>query len=66
MRGIKAKKLRRLAYGDTAMKYSANREYSLVKCPGQYKHRIPRTIIADDMRFFYQALKGRRVQLENR
>jgi hypothetical protein len=60
MRGKKAKKLRELAYEGTAMKYSRNREYSLVACPGQWRHKVPRTIIADNLRAFYQMLKGRR------
>ena len=60
MRGSKAKKLRELAYEGTSMKYSRNREYETVKSPGQWRHRMPLTIIADDQRYFYQALKGRR------
>lgn len=60
MRGTKAKKLRRLAYEGTVMKYSCNREYSVVKCPGQHRHQMPLTVIADNLRAFYQALKGRR------
>lgn len=63
MRGIKAKTLRELAYGGTAMKYSRNREYSMTVCPGQHRHKIPLTIIADDQRYFYQALKGRRASV---
>lgn len=61
MRGVKAKKLRALAYADTpVMKYSRNREYSVVVCPGQWRHKLPLTIIADNQRAFYQMLKGRR------
>jgi hypothetical protein len=37
----------------------------MVKCPGQHRHNIPMTIIADDERYLYQALKGRRVKLES-
>jgi hypothetical protein len=65
MRGKKAKKLRALAYEGSARKYSRNRLYEMVKSPGQWRHQIPRTIIADDERYLYQALKGRRVQLES-
>jgi hypothetical protein len=64
MRGSKAKTLRAIAYQGTSMKYGNNRMYEMVKSPGQHRHKIPRTIIADNMRYFYQALKGRRVQLE--
>ena len=60
MRGKKAKKLRELAYDGTARKYAHNREYSIVTCPGQWRHRNPTTIIADNERAFYQMLKGRR------
>lgn len=61
MRGSKAKKLRALAYADApVMKYSKNREYSGVMSPGQWRHRTPLTVIADNYRAFYQALKGRR------
>lgn len=63
MRGSKAKILRRIAYEGTAAKYGRNREYSHVKSPGQHRHRMPLTIIADDQRYFYQALKGRRTDL---
>jgi hypothetical protein len=65
LRGSKAKVLRAIAYEGTAMKYSRNREYEMVKCPGQWRHKMPLTIIADDMRYYYQALKGRRGQLES-
>jgi len=65
MRGSKAKKLRAIAYEGTPAKYAHNREYSHVKSPGQHRHRMPLTIIADDQRYFYQALKGRRLQLES-
>jgi len=64
MRGSKAKILRAIAYQGTARKYGNNREYSMVKSPGQHRHKIPWTIIADDERYFYQALKGRRVRLD--
>jgi len=63
MRGSKAKKLRALAYSGTARKYSHKREYSMVKSPGQHRHTMPMTIIADDERYLYQSLKGRRVDL---
>jgi hypothetical protein len=63
MRGSKAKKLRAIAYQGTAKKYGNNREYSMVKCPGQHRHSMPLTIIADEERYLYQALKGRRVEL---
>lgn len=61
MRGSKAKKLRKIAFGDGAAKYSRNREYKQVVCPGQHRHGDARTIIADSMRFYYQSLKGRRM-----
>jgi hypothetical protein len=64
VRGKKAKKLRKLAYGGSAEKYGNNTEYSLTKCPGQYRHKRATTIISDDKRYFYQALKGRRYQLD--
>jgi hypothetical protein len=35
----------------------------MVKSPGQYRHKMPLTIIADTERYLYQALKGRRVDL---
>jgi hypothetical protein len=61
MRGKKAKQLRALAYADApVLKYTNNREYSMVRSPGQWRHRFPATIIADNHRAFYQALKGRR------
>lgn len=61
MRGKKAKAIRRIAYRkNTTMKYACNREYRMVKSPGQHRHPMPMTIIADDERFLYQALKGRR------
>jgi hypothetical protein len=65
MRGKKAKILRAIAYQGTARKYGRNREYEMVKSPGQWRHPVPRTIIADDERFMYQSLKGRRVRLES-
>lgn len=65
MRGSKAKKLRELAYEGSARKYSRNRLYEAVESPGQWRHRRQGTIIADDERYLYQALKGRRVQLES-
>jgi hypothetical protein len=65
MRGSKAKTLRAIAYGGTAKKYGNNREYEMLVCPGQHRHKIPRTIIADDQRYLYQALKGRRSRLDN-
>lgn len=62
MRGKRAKACRRLAYRKSpVMKYSSNREYRMVKSPGQHRHQMPLTIIADDERFLYQALKGRRI-----
>lgn len=63
MRGKKAKFIRKLVYGDSPEKYSNNREYKLTTCPNQYRHDNPLTILADDKRYFYQALKGRRYQL---
>ncbi len=63
MRGTKAKKLRDVAYKGTALKYSRNRLYEMVVSPGQHRHKIPRTIIADDERYLYQALKGRRADI---
>jgi hypothetical protein len=60
VRGKKAKKLREIAYEGTAMKYSRNREYDTVKSPGQWRNKLPRTIIADHQRNLYQLLKGRR------
>jgi hypothetical protein len=60
MRGSKAKKLRALAYEGTARKYGVNRLYEIVKSPGQWRHTMPMTIIADNDRYLYQALKGRR------
>jgi hypothetical protein len=52
--------LRRMAYDPPAMKYSHNREYKVVKSPGQHKHPFPRTVIADGQRYLYQTLKERR------
>ena len=63
MRGKKAKILRAIAYQGTANKYGRNREYSMVKPPGQHRHKMGLTIIADDERYFYQALKGRRAHV---
>lgn len=63
MRGSKAKTLRAIAYEGTVRKYGCNREYRMVRSPGQHHHKMPLTIIADDERYLYQALKGRRVQL---
>jgi hypothetical protein len=61
MRGKKAKRLRKLVYEDVpALKYTRNREYSAVKSPGQWRHSVPLTIIADNYRGYYQFLKGRR------
>lgn len=60
MRGKKAKKLREVVYQGSAMKYTRNREYSMVKSPGQWRHNKPLTIIADEDRHLYQTLKGRR------
>ena len=65
MRGSKAKTLRAIAYAENpTMKYANNRTYEMVKCPGQHRHKMPLTIIADNERYHYQALKGRRGQLE--
>jgi hypothetical protein len=64
MRGSKAKILRALAYEGSARKYGHNRLYEMVKSPGQWRHKMALTIIADEERYLYQALKGRRVQLE--
>lgn len=55
MRGSKAKLLRRLAKEDREC-----REYQEVRSPQQRKHPFPSTIIANEERFFYQTLKGRR------
>ena len=63
MRGKKAKILRNIAYQGTAKKYGHNRLYEMVKSPGQHRHRMPLTIIADGDRYLYQALKGRRADL---
>jgi hypothetical protein len=59
MRGSRAKKLRRLAYNPIAYQYSRNREYMVVKAPGQWQG-APGTVIADEMRYLYQTLKERR------
>lgn len=64
MRGSKAKKLRAIAYQGKATKYAHNRTYEMVACPGQHRHSMKMTIIADDERYLYQALKGRRVRLD--
>jgi hypothetical protein len=64
MRGSKAKKLRAIAYQGKASKYGHNRLYEMVKCPGQHRHKMPLTIIADDERYLYQALKGRRARTD--
>ena len=64
MRGKRAKMLRKLVYGDDPAKYTNNREYSLTKCPGQYRHQLELTILADDKRYLYQVLKGRRYKIE--
>jgi len=64
MRGKRAKILRKIAYADNpVMKYARNREYENVVCPGQHRHKVPLTIIADNERYMYQALKGRRGDL---
>ena len=61
MRGIKSKTFRAIAYRENpVMKYSNNRTYEMVVCPGQHRHKMPLTIIADNERYMYQALKGRR------
>ena len=65
MRGKRSKIFRRIAYGGSVRKYSHNREYQMVKCPGQHRHKIPMTIIADEERYLYQSLKGRRMALES-
>jgi hypothetical protein len=64
MRGSKAKKLRAIAYQGTARKYGNNRLYEMVECPGQHRHGMRLTIIADDERYLYQALKGRRARTD--
>jgi hypothetical protein len=64
MRGSKAKKLRAIAYQGTSRKYSNNRLYDTVECPGQHRHGMKLTIIADDERYLYQALKGRRARTD--
>jgi hypothetical protein len=63
MRGKRAKAIRRIAYDPPVLKYGRNREYEMVKCPGQHRHKMPLTIIADNDRYLYQALKGRRADL---
>ena len=60
MRGSRAKRLRREAYGEGALKYPNNRTYQTVVCPGQHRHPVAMTKIADEYRFYYQFLKGRR------
>jgi len=60
MRGSRAKKLRRMAYDPLTMQYSHNREYMVVRSPGQSKLGWAGTVIADEMRYLYQTLKGRR------
>jgi hypothetical protein len=60
MRGTVAKRLKRLAFNPPAMKYSHNRKYMVVRSPGQGKATAPRTVIADEQRYLYQTLKGRR------
>jgi len=60
MRGVKAKRLRRLAYDPPVMKYSRNREYMSVRSPGQSELGWAGTIITDEQRYLYQTLKGRR------
>jgi hypothetical protein len=64
MRGSKAKALRAIAYQGTARKYGNNRMYEMLKSPGQHRHSMPLTIIADEERYFYQALKGRRANVK--
>jgi hypothetical protein len=64
MRGSKAKALRAIAYQGTPRKYGNNRMYEMIKCPGQHRHSMPLTIIADDERYLYQALKGRRANVK--
>jgi len=49
-----------MAYDPPAMKYSHNREYMSVRSPGQSKLGWAGTIIADEQRYLYQTLKGRR------
>jgi len=63
MRGKRAKILRKIAYQNPVMKYSRNREYESVVSPGQHRHKMPLTIITDNERYMYQALKGRRGDL---
>jgi hypothetical protein len=63
MRGAKAKILRAIAYEGTSRKYGNNRMYEMVKSPGQWRNTMPRTIIADEERYLFQALKGRRTRL---
>jgi hypothetical protein len=60
MRGKRAKMLRRLAYDPIAYMYSHNRTYTVVRSPGQSKLGWAGTVIADEMRYLYQTLKGRR------
>jgi hypothetical protein len=66
MRGKKAKFLRRLVWGKSPMKLSHNREYRMSACPNQHRHKMPLTILTDDERYLYQALKGRRYRIEER
>ena len=60
MRGSRTKKFRRMAYDPITYQYSHNRQYIVVRSPGQSKLGLPGTVIADEMRYLYQTLKGRR------
>jgi hypothetical protein len=60
MRGSRAKMLRRMAYDPPTMKYAHSRLYTVVRSPGQGELEWAGTIIADEQRYLYQTLKGRR------
>jgi len=64
MRGKKAKLLRKIAYTQRVGKAIVtldfrDREYDWVDPPGRWRS-LNKTCIADEQRFMYQALKGRR------
>jgi len=61
MNGKRAKLYRKIAYGGVGRRTEEDPVmYQFVACPGQSKRKPPRTIIADEKRFMYQTLKGRR------
>lgn len=64
MRGKKAKLLRKIAYsqkiGDAIFVLDYNdREYEYVDSPNRHRS-LNKTCIADEQRYLYQSLKGRR------